>query len=309
MVGGHGKVGIIFRELRVHQWVKNLLLAAPLILAHRWMEPDRLLALAHGFLSFSLVASAVYIINDLVDLERDRRHPTKRHRPLAAGLLSMRTAVLLATGLLVGGLAWALVWTGPLPFLVLVVYLLLNGLYSFKLKQIAVLDVVFLTLMYVIRLIAGGLVCDVAVSDWLLSFSLFFFLSIAFGKRCQELMVAFSDGSGSIARVRGYRREDLPLLQICGIASALVSVLVLGLYIRSPEVLVLYESPRLLWILGPILLYWLGRFWLITGRGEMNDDPILFAVRDAVSHLVLVLLGMTVLAARFGWIFTGVGSG
>jgi 4-hydroxybenzoate polyprenyltransferase len=273
------------------------------------MEPERLLALAHGFLSFSLVASAVYIINDLVDLERDRRHPTKRHRPLAAGLLSMRTGVLMATGLLAGGLAWAFVWTGPLPFLVLVVYLLLNGLYSFKLKQIAVLDVVFLTLMYVIRLIVGGLVCDVAVSDWLLSFSLFFFLSIAFGKRCQELMVAFSDGSASIARVRGYRREDLPLLQISGIASALVSVLVLGLYIRSPEVLELYESPRLLWILGPILLYWLGRFWLITGRGEMNDDPILFAVRDPVSHLVLVLLGMTVLAARFGWIFTGVGSG
>jgi 4-hydroxybenzoate polyprenyltransferase len=273
------------------------------------MEPDRLLALAHGFLSFSLVASAVYVINDLVDLERDRRHPTKRHRPLAAGLLRPRTGVLMAAGLLVGGLAWALVWTGLLLFLVLVVYLFLNGLYSFKLKQIAVLDVVFLTLMYVIRLIAGGLVCDVAVSDWLLSFSLFFFLSIAFGKRCQELLLAFSGGAHRIAHVRGYQREDLSLLQTCGIASAMVSVLVLGLYIRSPEVLELYESPRLLWILGPILLYWLGRFWLITGRGGMNDDPIVFAVRDAVSHLVLILLGLTVLAARFGWFYTGGGGG
>lgn len=283
--------------LRPHQWAKNVLLFLPVLLAHRFMELPVLMGVLLAVGCFSLLASSVYVLNDYLDVEADRRHPNKRNRPLAAGTFPLKQAPPLFAGLAITALTAAYLLL-PLAFtLISLVYLVANLLYSFKLKHVPVLDVVFLTLMFVLRIYAGGVACGIEVTDWLLSFSLFFFLSIAFAKRVQELKQAQESNPSSTALIRGYHPGDHVCITQIGISSGMISVLILALYVRDGSITDAYAYPQLLWLLCPLILYWTGRFWLLTLRGGMGDDPVLFAVRDKISYLILFAVVGVVQAA------------
>jgi 4-hydroxybenzoate polyprenyltransferase len=289
------------RLLRPHQWSKNLLLLIPLALSHRWTEPALVFQVAQAMVAFSLGASAVYVLNDFVDLERDRRHASKYRRPLASGVIPIWQAPFLALGLLGFSLTAGFIVLGHSFALILLAYFGANGLYSFWLKNKPMIDVVLLTLMYAVRILAGGVAAGLPVTDWLLSFGLFFFLSLALGKRYQELMGAKEEGD-TIRKIRGYQVGDLGVVGTTGMGAALVSVLVMALYIRSPEVVELYRTPRLLWLICPLILYWVGRFWILTGRGEMHDDPIVFALKDRISYIIGACVAVLILVAHgFGF--------
>lgn len=291
------KLPPILRLLRPHQWAKNVLLFLPLLLAHRFTEVSLLLDIVLAAACFSLLASSVYVLNDYLDVEADRRHPGKRNRPLASGSIPLKTAPPLFLGLAVTALTAAGLLLPRGFLIVLILYLLSNLLYSFKLKHIPLLDVVLLTLMFVLRIYAGGVAGGIPVTDWLLSFSLFFFLSIAFAKRMQELKLAIKADPASSAPVRGYRPEDQHCISQIGICSGMLSVMVLALYVRDSTITAIYASSHLLWLLCPLILYWIGRFWLITLRGGMEDDPVLFSIRDKISYLILLAVVAVVQAA------------
>lgn len=290
------RLGALNRALRTYQWVKNVLLFVPMLMAHRVFEPDLWAQAALGFAAFSLCASFGYVVNDLVDREADRRHPVKRHRPFASGALSPAFGFVLAPVLLAVsfGLAWAAL---PAAFLVaLAAYLAATLAYSFALKRRPVTDVLVLAGLYTLRILAGGAATGIEVSEWLLGFSMFFFLSLAVLKRYAELRLLEADPAASL-HGRGYRGVDLALLRTGGLAAGFLSVLVLVLYVTSPEVQVLYERPALLWLVGALLLHWILRVWLLAGRGEVHDDPILWAAKDGGSYVVAALTGLILLAA------------
>ncbi|MCB0333073.1 MAG: UbiA family prenyltransferase [Bdellovibrionales bacterium] len=276
---------LLFRALRIHQWVKNLLLFLPLIMAHRVEESHLFLQAVVGFFAFSFCASSVYIINDLFDLTSDRSHPKKRHRPFASGELSLVTGGFLAIGLL--AVAFALAFALPKAFLlILSTYFLITLSYSIVLKRIEVLDIIVLASLYTIRVMAGGMAVDVAVSKWLLAFSMFFFLSLACIKRFSELFRLKQEGKVNEVQGRGYQLSDIDQIASFGPASGYLSVLVLALYVHSPEVKELYKNPSLLWFLCPLMLYWITRIWLLASRGKVNEDPIVFAIHDKLSYFV-----------------------
>jgi 4-hydroxybenzoate polyprenyltransferase/phosphoserine phosphatase len=277
----------VLRAARYHQWLKNLLLFVPLVVSHRITEWTLLLQGLTGFIAFGLCASAVYLLNDLFDLDDDRSHPTKRNRPIASGDMPLDLAALLIPVLLLGALLSAALL--PSEFLaVLAAYFIITLGYSLRLKQIAVLDVLLLSALYTTRLLAGGAATGVAVSYWLLVFSLFFFLSLAMLKRCTEM------GAHRVVAGRGYRAGDDQLLTQFGTASGYIAVLVLALYINSDQIRIQYDWPEGIWLLCPILLYWVARIWLLAHRGQMHEDPVIFAMRDRVSH-VLIGLSMMIL--------------
>lgn len=279
--------GTYLQALRVHQWLKNALLFVPLIAAHRFTAIDALLSLGTGFVAFSLCASSVYLLNDLFDLQDDRRHPRKRNRPLACGALPLGHAVVLIPLLLLVAVLAAL--TLPAVFMAaLAGYYALTLAYSLGLKRLAIIDVLVLAALYTSRIIAGGAAAGIELSFWLLAFSLFLFLSLALAKRCAELVVMREKGrTGAVGR--GYLTDDLHLLFSLGGASGYVAVLVLALYINSPQIDLVYTRPGLIWLLCPMLLYWISRIWLETFRGNMHDDPVVFAARDSVSRVILVI--------------------
>ena len=269
--------------LRLHQWPKNLLLFVPLLLAHKGTDTARLWATLVGSISFCLSASSVYIVNDWFDREADRQHPSKRFRPFAAGTLSPTAGLGLMLVLLGGSLGLSLRFL-PASFVgMLGLYIGICSVYSFWLKQVAMLDVLVLASVYLLRLLAGGVAADVFVSPWLLMFSGFLFLSIAFVKRYTELNRL--PDSGRPVR-RGYAYHDKELLRSLGATSGYLSVLVLALYINSQEVTVLYQRPMALWLVCPCLLYWVSRIWLLAHRGSMADDPVWFVVSDPASYVV-----------------------
>jgi len=286
----------LLRALRLHQWVKNLLLFVPLVFAHRLLDLPALSRTALGFLAFGLVASGVYVLNDLLDLEHDRRHSSKRNRPFAAGHLSLATGagfipLLLLAG---GGLAWAV---SPALLAVAGLYLGTTTAYSFVLKRVVMLDVLVLALLYTLRIFAGSVAAEVVVSKWLLIFSIFLFLSLALIKRLTELQDlrgrnAPLDGTG-----RGYRPEDLEILTTLGAASGYIAVVVLALFVSSDDVTKLYANPSYLWATCPLLLFWVSRIWLLAHRGEVDSDPIVFAIRDRVSYAVAGAVAVVLLAA------------
>lgn len=279
------------KQLRPHQWVKNVLLFIPLIAAHEWANMQLLLKVLAATVFFSIVASAIYVLNDFVDVERDRSHPTKRHRPFASGGLPLWQAPITFMVLTAIALIGSLYYVNYNFAFVLTGYLAANAFYSFWLKQKVMIDVVLLTLLYVLRIVAGGAATGLLVSDWLLSFCLFFFFSLAFGKRYQELLGSSGkDQLSGPGMVRGYRAIDNLLVQAAGISSGFLSVMVVALYVRSDEVVALYESPRVLWFVCPLILYWIGRFWIVVSRGLMPDDPIVFALKDRISYLVAILI-------------------
>jgi 4-hydroxybenzoate polyprenyltransferase len=275
------------RALRIHQWLKNLLVFAPAMAAHAF-EPALLLKAVGAFVAFSLCASSVYLTNDLADLASDRAHRTKRERPLAAGKLSIAAALRAVPLLLLAALLLGL-WVGPAFALQLGLYLAATVAYTFVFKRWAILDVLLLAGLYVQRLVAGAAATSVPISPWFGAFAMFLFLGLALVKRAAEL----KGSGGSRNPRRGYRSDDLPVVMQLGVASSFAAVVVLALYLQSSGVATLYGAPLRLWALCPLALYWQARLWLLTGRGEMSDDPVLFAARDRVSHGVL-LLGLAV---------------
>ena len=280
-------IQLVARLLRIHQWLKNLLLFVPLVFAHRVGELQLLAQALAGFVSFGLCASSVYVVNDLLDLDHDRKHQTKRNRPLAAGTFPIDMAVTLAISLLVASVVIAFFL--PAQFLgLLVIYYVITLAYSLRLKQVVLLDILVLAALYTIRLLAGGAATDIPVSHWLLVFSLFFFLSLGMIKRYAEVRALDANAPQNVAG-RGYRADDIGLLTQFGIASGYLSVLVLALYINSDQVRILYEKPGVIWLLCPVILYWISRVWLLAYRGQMHEDPVLFAIKDRISHWLIVL--------------------
>jgi 4-hydroxybenzoate polyprenyltransferase len=284
------------KALRIHQWVKNALIFIPLLAAHRLFDLGSITAAIIAFFAFSFCASSVYLLNDMLDLAEDRAHPRKCKRPFAAGTLPISTGVLLIPLLL--GLAALLAFQLPTHFLwVLCAYYVATFAYSFYVKRIVLIDVVTLSALYTIRIVAGAAAVDVPVSFWMLAFSTFIFLSLAILKRYAELLVMRSRDSKKVPG-RGYQVEDLELLSSLGSSSGYLSVLVLALYINSAEIRVLYDLPQIMWPVCLVMLYWVSRVWVIAHRGNMHDDPIVFAIKDRVSIFCGALIaGMMVWAA------------
>ena len=283
------------RSLRLHQWVKNLLIFVPLLTAHRFSESHLALLGLLAFLCFSVCASSLYLLNDMLDLRDDRQHPHKRTRPLPAGRIPLQTALLLAPLLLVASIALGWLLLPPLFTPVLLGYAALTLLYSVWLKQWMIIDVLTLALLYIVRLLAGAVAFAVPLSFWLLAFALFLFVSLALVKRYAELTAKAAAGFAAETRVRGYQLSDSSLLGMLGTSSGYIAVLVLALYINDPNTLKLYRQPEFIWFACPLLLGWISRVWLLAHRGQMNEDPVLFAVQDR-SSLCLGALFLLVFA-------------
>ena len=287
---------VLAKALRVHHWSKNFLLFLPLLLSESILERALWGRCLLAFFSYSFISSSVYILNDLLDIEADRRHPDNRKRPFAAGTLSIPAGLVLAPFLLSLGLGMA--WKLSLAyFAVLLGYFLLTSLYSFRIKQMVMADIICLATLYTWRIWAGGVVTGIPISEWFLIFSLFFFMSLAFLKRCAELIVMEQTQQKKNSR-RAYLVSDLPLLIGVGLSNAYLSVLVLALYIHDPKVAQQMRYPDLLWALCPLLLYWVSRVWLKAYRGVMHTDPLVFALRDKASYLLAFLAGALWLFAR-----------
>ncbi len=283
------------RALRPHQWAKNILVFVPLLLAHSYFDESRVLSTLLAFTSFCLCASAVYIFNDLMDLDADRRHPVKKNRPFAAGDLSILSGLVLSVLLLV--LSAFLAFNISLGYtLVFAVYFLTTTAYSLGLKSVALLDVFILAGLYSLRVLAGTFSADAQASFWLLAFSLFIFFSLAMLKRYSELYNLERRGKKRIL-VRGYSTDDKEILALLGVASGYISVLVMALYITTPEHMVEYRKPEFLWIVFPALLFWISRIWLLASRGQMNEDPVLFALKDLPSYFIALIAATGVILA------------
>ena len=284
----------LLKAIRIHQWAKNILLFVPLLLSHK-LRPEAIGAVIAAFFCFSFMASANYIFNDLLDIESDRRHPVKRFRPFAAGDLPVAGGAALALALIVVSLA--LLPVLPHQFLLwLAVYIASTAAYSLYFKQVALVDVLVLSGLYTLRLLAGGAATRTEISPWLAAFSIFLFLSLAMVKRFSELENLRERGA-SETHGRGYVAGDLDQIRSFGTSSATASVLVFMMYIARPDVTVLYKHADRLWLIVPMMLFWLYRAWLLGSRGEMNEDPVLFALRDRVSLAVgACVLAMALLA-------------
>ncbi len=288
----------ILKALRLHQWAKNILIFLPMLLAHV-VRRGTLADTAIAFVSFSLCASATYIANDLLDIESDRRHPRKRNRPFAAGDLSVLTGLIISLMLLGGSIAIAAALL-PLGFLIwLFLYLAGTLSYSLVLKRVVLVDVIMLAGLYTVRLLAGGAAIPVDISPWLGAFSIFLFLSLAMVKRFSELQNTRARGA-AVANGRGYQLGDIEQLRSFGTSNASAAVLVFLIYVGiSRDVLSLYKHPTRLWLIVPLMIYWLSRVWLLASRGELDEDPVIFAVTDPISLLTGAAIAMIVaLAAR-----------
>lgn len=285
------------RALRVHQWLKNLLTFVPLLTAFSFFDLGKLSAALLAFVTFSLAASATYLVNDLWDLDNDRVHPRKRSRPFASGRLGIPQGLGAALLLLASSLAIAS--SISVHFLaMLLAYLVATSAYSWRLKQYVLIDVLTLSLLYTLRILAGAAAIGVATSPWLLAFSVFMFLSLALIKRCSEL-ISLQQLGQTTTRGRDYRVSDQQVLVPLGVAAALSAVVIFGLFISTPETTQNYAYPPLLWVAGFGLIYWLARLWIKTARGEMHDDPIIFAIKDFGSQVTILVMLTATLAARF----------
>jgi 4-hydroxybenzoate polyprenyltransferase/phosphoserine phosphatase len=284
------------RALRVHQWAKNALIFLPLLLAHA-VGVASMLQSVLAFFSFSLVASSTYIVNDLLDLASDRSHASKRRRPFAAGDLSAVFGLGLATSLLVGGLVISLLL--PAKFLGwLLVYGCVTLAYSLYFKRVVLVDVIILSALYTLRILAGAAAAQVAVSHWMAAFSIFFFFSLALVKRFSELENLRASGAAP-SNGRGYLVHDMEQLRAFGTSSAFASIVVFTLYINNSAVRQLYHHPQRLWLLTPMLIWWLSRVWLRASRGQMHEDPVIFALTDRASLLAGVMIFLIALSAAF----------
>ncbi|NQW30032.1 MAG: UbiA family prenyltransferase [Ignavibacteria bacterium] len=290
------KVKILYKQLRVYQWVKNILIFLPLLLAHRITETNLIVSVVISFVAFSCVASAVYILNDFLDLKHDRIHPIKKFRPLAAGLISTNAIVVVFLSLVFIATLLCVFFLNTEFALTLVAYSVMSILYAVYVKRLVIADVLLLSGLYVIRLAAGGAAANVQVSTWLLGFSLFLFTSLAFLKRYSELLETI-DRDVHVLPGRGYVSGDSGFIFVAGPALGFISVLVFTFYLNSFEVRALYKHADVLWLLVPCMIYWISRLWLLAHRGRVNQDPILFTFTDGPSYLVGGLAALIVIVA------------
>ncbi|WP_027213114.1 UbiA family prenyltransferase [Burkholderia sp. WSM2232] len=286
---------LALREMRVYQWVKNLLIFVPLLASHRFTQVGTLIDEGIAFLSFCLCASSVYLLNDMLDLDADRRHSRKRARPFASGELPLLAGIILMLVLLSVSASLAVMLT-PAFQLVLTGYVAMTMAYSFRLKRMTLIDAFVLAALYTARIVAGGAAGDIVLSDWLIMFSVMIFLSLAMVKRYTELDKVRREGKTAAAG-RGYLADDMSIVRSFGTAAGYVAVLVLALYMNSDGVTVLYRHPHWLWVLFALLLYWISRVWMIAFRGQMNDDPIVFAIKNRGSLFIIMLCVLTVVVA------------
>lgn len=292
----HGwTAGLWIKSFRVHQWAKNALIFLPAVFSHRILQSQVLIESALAFLAFSLCASSVYVINDLFDLAADRRHPRKRERPFASGRLTARSGFVASIAVSSVAICLALV-VGYRFTAVLCGYYCLTWAYTLRLKHIALVDVMTLAALYTLRIIAGSSATSIPVSFWLLAFSIFIFLSLGIAKRYTEINDAKQVGNAAIAD-RGYTTADLPFLLSIGAAAGYCTVVVMAFYINSADSLVLYHHRKPLWLVCPLLLFWISRVWLLTTRGRMPDDPVVFALRDRSSWFILGGIALIVLVS------------
>ena len=282
------------RMLRPHQWLKNLLIFVPMLVAYQF-NVETLIQSLLAFVSFCLIASSAYVFNDLLDLSADRVHPRKRHRPLASGALPIAHGTFLAPLILAAGLAIALA-AGNAFAAVMSAYFVTTMAYSLHLKRRLIIDVCVLAGLYAMRVVAGGVATGIELSVWLLAFSIFFFFSLAAIKRQAELVDGLGSGQ-AVVRRRGYRPDDALLMASMAAAAGYVAVLVMALYVNSPDVLKLHARPQALWGICLVLLYWISRMVMVTHRGRMHDDPIVYAVKDRISQICLLLIVLFVAGA------------
>ncbi|MEN7973218.1 MAG: UbiA family prenyltransferase [Verrucomicrobiota bacterium] len=288
---------MLFKAMRCHQWLKNLLIFSPIFLAHRFREPETLLQAAIAFLSFSFAASTIYVLNDLFDLSADQHHPRKCRRPFASGNLSITTGALLIPLLAILSVISGLLLS-PSFLLVLLAYYLITTIYSWRLKQMEIVDVLTLAILYSMRIVAGSVATGTPASSWFIIFAIFLFLSLALVKRLAELReMGDSSGPENEQRERGYTVNDLPLLMAFGTASGYLSAFVFTMYLNSARVAQLYNRPELLWLFCPLLLYWITRIWMLAWRGQMDDDPLAFASKDPQTYLVGAIGAVLILVA------------
>ncbi len=281
-----GALAPLLRAARVYQWVKNLLIFVP-ILAAQQLDGASILQAAFAFLFFCLAASSVYLLNDLLDVDADRRHPRKKQRPFAAGHLAVMPALVTAAALIVVSLIGAFLVTPEFGF-ALVAYLIVTGSYSVWIKRYPLIDVIVLAGLYTLRIIAGSAATDIIPTLWLLAFSMFLFTSLAFAKRYAEVSDVFKRGESNVGG-RGYRAGDQNVLMALGTAAGIASIVTLALFVNNPTDPGLYKTPELLWGVCPVLLYWVAHIWLAAQRGTLTDDPIVFAFRDSASRAALVV--------------------
>jgi len=284
--GGFPLVALV-KQMRVHQWVKNILVFVPLITAGRFFDLSALVPTIILFAAWSLVASGIYFANDLVDLEGDRAHDKKRERPMASGALPLSWGIALSPLLLVCGLGLGFV-AGWSAGIVLLSYIVISQAYSLHLKRRLLVDVFCLAFLYTVRIVGGGEASGNSVTIWLLAFSSLLFLGLAFLKRCSELYLVRQKGRVHTGN-RGYSIEDIPIMMMFGVASTFSATIVLSLYMNSNVASEIYTRPALLWILVPLTLFWQCRLWIATTRGEMEHDPIVFSAKDPVSWGIFFL--------------------
>ena len=287
----------ILKAMRLHQWAKNLLIFVPLFAGH-FLSPQTIFASVLAFVAFGILASSTYLINDLLDLDADRAHPRKRKRPFASGEAPLLHG-LVAIPLLAGSAVLISLVALPSAFLaILLLYCIATLTYSLWLKTKVFVDIFVLAGLYTLRILAGTAAISAGISPWLLAFSMFFFLSLAVVKRLVELQgIIASNGQRTLKR--DYRADDLGLIQAFGAASGYLSVLVLALYFNSPEAMALYKSPDLLWAICPLLLFWISRILILSNRGELHDDPIVFTARDRTSYLVGLAVAAVIAVGYF----------
>jgi len=290
-----GKLTNFVKAIRPHQWLKNALLFLPLILGHEINNMSLVLQALVAFVSFSLCASSVYLLNDMLDLNHDRQHNSKKHRPFAAGKLSL-TIGLVATPILLAS-AFLLALLLPIEFVaVLLLYWVSTLVYSFYLKRLVLVDVLTLASLYTIRIIAGSAAVSMVPTFWILAFSMFLFMSLAIVKRYTELSNLKAEGK-ELSEGRGYMASDLSTLASLGGSCGYMAVLVFALYINNPDTRDLYALPEVLWLICPLLLYLVSRFWLLAHRGKIDEDPVVFAIKDRKSQAVVLLSGILIFLA------------
>lgn len=286
----------VLRALRARQWMKNLLVFVPVVLAHRIAEPSVLLRSSAAFIAFSLAASAAYVVNDLADLGVDRAHPTKRRRPFAAGEMRIQDGIGLAAASLAASLAASAML--PRPFLAIVVgYLILTTAYTASLKRLPMVDVTVIAVCFALRVFAGGVATGIPLSGWLLAFSTFFFLSLGLLKRYAEFAMFVAAGRRGTVPGRGYAAIDADAVRLCGIVAGAVAILIMALYVTSPVVTVLYRNTGVLWLVVAVTGLWLGRLWVLASRGAIKDDPFAFATADGTSYATALVMAVTLVLA------------
>jgi len=288
----------IIKALRLHQWLKNILLFVPILAAHEISNVGLLLNVAFGFVAFSLTASSVYLVNDLADLDNDRGHPRKCRRPFAAGDIPLYYGIALSPLLLCAGFFIAS-YLNNVFLLFLLAYLCITTLYTFVIKKLVLVDCLTLAFLYTLRIVAGAAAVEQELSFWLVAFAVFLFLSLAFIKRYAEINSAKVIQNGHISG-RGYIEGDGLLDLVKGIAASYLSVMVFALYLNSESITLLYKLPEMMWAQIPILLFWISWMWLQSHRANMHDDPLVFAIKDKVSLICGLIFSLVGVAATVG---------